>query len=91
LSGPLQNLEIVYQTVSSFGFYIILQADLQASIFYFITAFVLSYTLLKKMHRNDGVLWVHPIRVFLERYFRLVPLYVFMIFFLWKFLGLLGG
>jgi len=51
----------------------------------------MSYTFLKKIHNNGGFLWAHPARIFLERVFRLLPLYVFMIFFLWKFIGLFGG
>ena len=30
-------------------------------------------------------------RIFFERVFRLLPLYFFMIFFMWKFIGILGG
>ena len=35
--------------------------------------------------------WAHPIKIYLERYFRLVPSYFFMMIFLSKFLSLLGG
>lgn len=34
---------------------------------------------------------MHPVRIFFERYLRLVPLYIFMIFFSWKFISLFGG
>jgi hypothetical protein len=54
LTGPLQNLEVVYEWVTRPFFYIVLQADLQAGIFYWITGFVLSFTVLKKLHQNDG-------------------------------------
>mmetsp|Transcript_14995 Transcript_14995/g.23221 ORF Transcript_14995/g.23221 Transcript_14995/m.23221 type:complete len:112 (+) Transcript_14995:914-1249(+) len=71
--------------------YIILQADLQAGIFYCTTGFLVSFYILKKMQQNDGVLWTHPLRIFLERYFRLTPLYFFMMLFLTKFVSLFGG
>jgi peptidoglycan/LPS O-acetylase OafA/YrhL len=43
------------------------------------------------MKLNEGVFPKHPARIFLERYLRILPLYFFMIFFLWKFISLLGG
>jgi peptidoglycan/LPS O-acetylase OafA/YrhL len=91
LTGPLQNLDVIYKWVNMPFFYVILQADLQCGIFYWITGFTLSFSLLKKIHQNDGHFWTNPIRIFLERYWRLTPLYVFMILFLWKFISLTGG
>ena len=40
---------------------------------------------------NDGVFSKHPARIVLERYLRILPLYFFMILFLWKIISLLGG
>lgn len=91
LSGPLQNLEVVYEWVYSSFFYFILQADLQSSCFYFITGFTLSFTMLKKHKQNDGNFWANPVRIFFERYLRLLPLYVFMLLFLWLFMSTTGG
>lgn len=90
-TGPLQNLEIVYEWVHGGFFYFILQADLQSSSFFFITGFTLSFTLLKKIQQNDGNYWTNPLRVFFERIFRLIPLYIFMILFLWLFMSTTGG
>mmetsp|Transcript_4385 Transcript_4385/g.7422 ORF Transcript_4385/g.7422 Transcript_4385/m.7422 type:complete len:232 (-) Transcript_4385:677-1372(-) len=73
------------------GMYLVLQADLQAGIFYCITGFVLSFQLLKRLKQNGGVFWTHPARIYLERYMRLVPLYFFMLLFLTEFMRLLGG
>lgn len=91
LTGPIQNLEVIYEWVNMQFFYIILQADLQSGIFYWITGFTLSFSMLKKIHQNDGHYWTNPVRIFLERYWRLTPLYIFMILFLWKFISLVGG
>lgn len=51
----------------------------------------MSFSLLKKLHENKGFWSSHPIRIFFERYLRLMPLYLFMIFFLWQFVNTLGG
>lgn len=59
--------------------------------FYWITGFVGSFQLLKRIHHNGEVWPAHPAKIFFERYLRLIPLYVFMIFFLWKFISLFGG
>jgi len=91
LRGPLQNLEVVSQWANNWFMYVILQADLQAGIFFAITAFLLSYQYLKRIKANEGVYWTHPIRIVIERYLRLTPLYFFMMIFLTKFVGLLGG
>lgn len=91
LSGPIQNLEIVAKLFKSHMFMFVFQADLQNDVFFWITGFTMSYFLLKKLHDNKGFWWAHPIRVFFERYFRLAPLYMFMIFFLWQFVNTLGG
>ena len=54
LTGPLKNLEVVSQWVGNFFFIFILQADLLCDVFFWITGFVLSYTLLKKRHENNN-------------------------------------
>tara|TARA_B110000285_G_C15110053_1_gene610468 strand:+ start:1047 stop:1445 length:399 start_codon:yes stop_codon:yes gene_type:complete len=47
--------------------------------------------MLKKHQQNDGHFWTNPVRIFLERYWRLTPLYVFMLLFLWLFMSTTGG
>lgn len=69
----------------------VIQADLQCDVFYWITGFTMSFFMLKKIHENEGFWWAHPARIFFERVLRLLPLYFFMIFFLWYFLGVIGG
>jgi peptidoglycan/LPS O-acetylase OafA/YrhL len=91
LSGPLKNLEVVSQWVTNFFFLFVLQADFICDIFFWITGFVMSYQLLKKKHENNGNWWTSPIRIFFERYFRFIPLYMFMIFFLSSFISIFGG
>ena len=83
LMGPIQNLEIVTKLFSSFEFLFVFQADLQCDVFFWITGFTMSFMWLKKIHANSGFWWTHPVRIFFDRVFRLLPLYAFMIFFLW--------
>lgn len=82
---------MISKILKSKFFLVVFQADLQSDVFYWITGFTMSYQVLKKIHQNNGNWLSSPNRVFFERIFRLLPLYVFMIFFLWKFIGLLGG
>lgn len=91
MSGPLRNMYIVSEWITSLEFTWILWADLQVDVFYWVTGFLLSFSFLKKLQINNGVLWAHPLRILLERYLRLLPLYVFMIFFAWLFIVLFGG
>jgi len=91
LSGPLQNLDIVYEWISSSNFLLVIMADLQVDVFYWITGFVLSFATLKKLNANGGMFWAHPLKILFQRYLRLLPLYLFMILFLWFFMGLIGG
>lgn len=77
--------------MNSFEFMWVIWADLQVDVFYWATGFLLSYSFLKKLKINKGCLWAHPLRILFERYLRLLPLYIFMIFFLWFFLILFGG
>ena len=69
----------------------VLEADLISDIFFWMSGFLLSYYILLKMHKNGGNLWASTLRLAFERYLRIAPLYFFMIFFLWRFIGLLGG
>jgi peptidoglycan/LPS O-acetylase OafA/YrhL len=62
-----------------------------AGIFFAMTGFLISFHLLKRLRQNEGTYWAHPIRIYLERYWRIVPLYFFMILFLANFLSLFGG
>ena len=91
IRGPLQNLEVVGQWFESSIFMFVLQADLQADIFYWMTGFLMSFYILEKLHSNGGNMWASTVRITFDRYLRLAPLYIFMIFFLWKFIGLFGG
>ena len=91
LGGPIQNLEVISEWFQTKSFIVVLGADMQCDMFYWITGFVSSFQLLKRIHLNGETWFAHPARIFMERYMRLIPLYVFMIFFLWKFISLFGG
>lgn len=84
-------MSIVSKLFNNHLFIFVFQADLQNDIFFWITGFTMSYFLLKRLHEDKGFWTTHPARVFFERYLRIVPLYLFMIFFMWKFVNTLGG
>jgi hypothetical protein len=54
------------------------------------TAFIGSYFMLAKMQKQDGFLG-SKLFIYVNRVVRLLPLYVYTIFFFWKFLVLFGG
>jgi peptidoglycan/LPS O-acetylase OafA/YrhL len=76
--------------MSDFFFSVILQAELVVDIFFWMTAFLGSYFMLCKLKDNQGVLGNYA-KLYLDRIVRLLPVYVFTIFFFWKFLVLFGG
>ncbi len=90
LKGALQNMNIIQEWMSDFFFSIILSAELIVDIFFWMTAFFGSYFMLSKLKENDGVQgnWA---KIYLDRLVRLLPAYVFALFFFWKFLVLFGG
>ena len=59
-------------------------------LFFWITAFLSTYFFLNVMNNNDGNIG-SILKIYLNRYMRLTPLYAFMILFYWKFLNLFGG
>jgi peptidoglycan/LPS O-acetylase OafA/YrhL len=91
LSGPLRNIEVIHQWFNTLGFGFAINADLHVDVFFWITGFVLAFNTLKHIQKNDGVMLAHPARIILDRYLRLLPLYLFMIFLLWQFMAMFGG
>lgn len=89
MSGPVQNMQIIDQWPKNFIFMFVLQSDLQSDVFFWITAFTWSFTILKNINQlsNQTPIW----KLVLGRYLRLAPMYYFMILFMWKFLMLFGG
>jgi hypothetical protein len=51
----------------------------------------MSYNLLKKLLANGSVFHIHSVKFIAERLLRMLPLYIFLIFFLWQFMSLIGG
>ena len=91
LKGPLQNLNIIQEWMGSFLFGIVLSAEHVVDIFFWLTAFIGSYFLLVKIQNNEGTLPCSWFWIYLNRIVRLLPLYLFAMFFFWKFLVLYGG
>ena len=90
LKGPLQNMNIIQEWMGDFLFSIVLTAEHTVDIFFWLTSFLGSYFLLVKIQDNNGLLgsWL---MIYLNRIVRLLPLYMFAMFFFWKFLILYGG
>lgn len=84
LKGPLQNMAVIQEWMSSFLFSVVLSAEHVVDIFFWLTAFLSTYLLLVKPAPSWG--WLY-----LNRVVRLLPLYAFTMFFFWKFLVLYGG
>jgi hypothetical protein len=76
--------------MGDFLFSIVLSAEHVVDIFFWLTAFLGSYFLLCKMRDNEGLMGSWPF-LYLNRLVRLLPLYMFSLFFFWKFLVLFGG
>lgn len=76
--------------MGDFLFSIVLSAEHVVDIFFWLTAFLGSYFFLKKLQEREGFMgswWM----LYLNRLVRLLPLYMFAMFFFWKFLVLFGG
>lgn len=76
--------------MESFIFSAVLSAEHVTDVFFWMTAFIGSYFMLAKMQKQDGFLG-STFFIYVNRVVRLLPLYVFTIFFFWKFLVLFGG
>mmetsp|Transcript_13051 Transcript_13051/g.20259 ORF Transcript_13051/g.20259 Transcript_13051/m.20259 type:complete len:149 (-) Transcript_13051:1207-1653(-) len=92
--GPVRNIEAIQTWPHSYFFTFVLQADLQSDVFYWITAFVWSYRILKfqeassMLEKNESIpTW----KLIVGRYIRFAPQYLIMILVLWKIVPLFGG
>ena len=54
LKGPLQNVEVIQEWMSDFLFSFVIETDLFADIFFWMSAFLGSYLLLVKIKNNEG-------------------------------------
>ena len=79
--------------MSDFLFSFILSADLIVDIFFWMSAFLATYFLLVRLKEGLGSYggWKNVLRIYLNRVMRLLPTYMFALFFFWKFLVLFGG
>jgi peptidoglycan/LPS O-acetylase OafA/YrhL len=90
LKGPLENLTIIQEWMTNVAFCIVISAELASDVFFWISAFLATYFLLNKMLDNDGNVGSN-MRIILNRYMRLFPLYAYALFFFWLFIPLFGG
>lgn len=86
-------MNVIQEFMSDFLFSIVLAADLIVDVFFWMTAFISSYFLLIQLHDNLGSFggWTSVVRLYLDRFMRLFPTYMFALFFYWKFLVMFGG
>ena len=90
LKGPLQNLEIIEEWMSDTLFTVVISAELAVDIFFWLSSFLACYFLLMRMNENAGNLG-SILKIILNRFVRLLPLYVFALLFYWKLMVTYGG
>ena len=71
-------------------FGLVIQAELIADIFFWLTAFLASYLMLVRIQSNAGALGSWP-RIYIRRAAQILPAYAFTLVFFWKGLVLFGG
>lgn len=79
--------------MSHFFFSFVIAADLFVDVFFWMSAYLASYFLLIRLKEGQGSFrdWRTILRIYLHRIMRLLPTYMFALFFFWKFLVLFGG
>jgi hypothetical protein len=83
-------MNIIQDWMDSLMFSAVLSAEHVTDVFFWLTSFIGTYFLLVRMKKQDGFLG-SSVFIYLNRVVRLLPLYIFAIFFFWKFLVLFGG
>lgn len=91
LRGPLQNMNIIQEWMDYFVFSVVLSAEHVVDIFFWLTAFLGSFFILSKMKESSNYKTISWFMIYVNRLVRLLPLYMFAMFFFWKFLVLYGG
>lgn len=76
--------------MGDFLFNLVLSAEHVVDIFFWLTAFLGSYFMLNKLKENNGSMGSWGL-IYVNRIVRLLPLYMFSMFFFMKFLVLFGG
>jgi hypothetical protein len=84
-------MEVIQEWMEHWLFSIVLSAEHTVDIFFWLTAFLGSYAILAKMNEMQNVKALSWFMIYLNRVVRLLPLYMFAMFFFWKFLVLYGG
>lgn len=89
LKGALQNMEVLQMWVDYPSFSFVLAADFVIDIFFFISALLSTFFILKYMKEHEGNFGSYLVYV-LHIYTRYTPVYAFNLFFFWKILSLFG-
>ena len=76
--------------MGDFLFNLVLSAEHVVDIFFWLTAFLGSYFMLNKLKENNGSMGSWGL-IYVNRLVRLLPLYLFSMFFFMKVLVLFGG
>ena len=77
--------------MSDFLFSVVLSAELVVDVFFWLSAFLGTYFLLIKIKESAEGELGNVFKIYLDRLIRLLPTYMFAIFFFWKFIVLFGG
>jgi peptidoglycan/LPS O-acetylase OafA/YrhL len=81
---------VIQEWMSNYSFCFVLSGELAVDVFFWLTAFLACYFLLNRMHDNEGNMG-SALKIILNRYMRLFPLYFFTLIFFWQFIVLFGG
>ena len=90
LSGALLNPLVPLDFFKMFSFNIITSAPYSVDIFFWLTGFLGVYILLNMMNKRNGKMQ-NPLMIYFHRYIRIIPLYLFVILFLWFLMTSVGN
>jgi peptidoglycan/LPS O-acetylase OafA/YrhL len=82
-------MEVLQNWVSYFSFSFVLASDFIIDIFFLLSAFLATFLVLKRMKDHEGDPGSYAVYC-LHLYMRYTPVYMFNIFFFWKFISMFG-
>lgn len=80
---PVMNPMKILEFVDNFWYQILFQAPLAVDTFFFLAGFLSSYLMMSEIKKKNGK--INFFMLIFHRFYRIMPLYVFLIFMAWKF------
>jgi len=90
MSGALANPLIPLELFRSFGFNLVSSGPYAVDIFFWLSGFLGVYILLGATTKRNGKMQ-SPLLIYLHRYLRIIPLYVFTMLFFWFIMSAVGN